>query len=139
MRASLEEVGAIYFARPVTGGLTKIGFSTAVRDRIISLNVGSPVAIVLDAALPATRGAEKALHSIIAKHRVKGEWYDEEFASNVYYTLDDALAEVGPSNWDMVSLETFDAAIDAAYLDAEHVMAERDELLTPSPATMEGD
>ena len=125
MRTTLDDVGSIYFANAAGSGLTKIGFATNVKDRLYALNVGSPVLVKMVGRIPATRGAEKALHAVLAAHRVKGEWYPETFAFGVYDDLGEIVADVGVSQWDEVSWDSYGTALDEAVVTAVHIEAER--------------
>lgn len=137
MRTSLDDVGSIYFANAPDTGLTKIGFALNVRDRLYAINVGSPVKVELVGSMPATRAAEKALHTVLKAHRVRGEWYDQRFALCVLDDLGEIVGEVGSSTWDLVSIESLGEALDAAFLTEAHIMSEAEMLATYDPDEME--
>jgi len=125
MRKTLDDLGAIYFAKAIGTGLTKVGFATNVKERISAIKVSSPVEIDLVGHLPATRCAEKALHLILAPHRVKGEWYPDALASCLYCDLGEMVEDVGVARWDHASVDSLGESIDEAFLTGAHIQAER--------------
>lgn len=62
-----------------TEGLVKVGFSQNVRKRAITLQSGSGRELTVYASEPVDgqnpKGAEAAAHRMLAKHRVRGEWF----------------------------------------------------------------
>jgi hypothetical protein len=71
-----EAVGFIYFVeiaaedRPV-----KVGFATDVKVRLNNINVNSPFKISVVAKDRAHHNIEAALHDILSRDRIKGEWF----------------------------------------------------------------
>ena len=57
-------------------GLVKIGSAIDVKERLVSLRIGSPVKIELLGHAPgAERALEKVIHEHLAEHRDHGEWF----------------------------------------------------------------
>ncbi len=67
--------GCVYFADTVDGRFTKIGYSTNLKTRLVSLRTSSALKLSLRGSIPGTRAAEMALHSQFSKCRAKGEWF----------------------------------------------------------------
>ena len=59
----------------VDGDAVKIGIADKPISRWKNLQVGNPRDLILFAALPATDTLERFLHSQIAEHRIRGEWF----------------------------------------------------------------
>lgn len=73
--------GGVYFidSAEAPKSLIKIGWSTNIRERLLTLQCGSPVGLRLVAWKPATSSyAEKEEHDRWAKYRVRGEWFSHE-------------------------------------------------------------
>jgi hypothetical protein len=67
--------GYVYFARAVTTGMIKIGFSSNPWARISELQTGSADVLELASVVPGTREDEAALHERFKPHRVNREWF----------------------------------------------------------------
>ena len=71
--SSLDEV---YFIQAGDAGPIKIGHSTSVRSRLISMQSGSPVRLRLLLTLPGGQQLERFLHQAFAQFRKHGEWFE---------------------------------------------------------------
>jgi hypothetical protein len=68
---------AIYIVAPESGGGPfKIGYSNNVPRRLIALQTGSPVPLVVLNVLPGNRDTEKFLHWVFEGKRSHGEWFN---------------------------------------------------------------
>lgn len=69
--------GYVYFVQAQRGGPIKIGHTRAghPQERLISLQVGSPVRLKLLGCLKAPRKVEAMLHERFASSSVQGEWF----------------------------------------------------------------
>lgn len=67
--------GYVYFVG-AEEGLIKIGFATKVKDRLASLQTGSPVRLMVLATRPGCITQETAYHQQFAAYRVHGEWFE---------------------------------------------------------------
>lgn len=63
----------VYFVEG--SGLLNIGVAMDVRDRVASLQVGSPVKLVIRATFPGGHGVERQFHERWAAHHSHGEWF----------------------------------------------------------------
>lgn len=63
----------IYFIQ--TRGMVKIGFSSAIVDRISKLAAQSPTLLRPLAIMLGEREAERAVHWALAADKIKGEWF----------------------------------------------------------------
>jgi hypothetical protein len=68
-----KEPSFIYFV--VGGPFVKIGFSTSVRFRITSLQVGNPYRLSLLNSIPGDVDLERELHRRFSSYRAQGEWF----------------------------------------------------------------
>lgn len=65
----------VYFIQAVQLGLVKIGFSSNVPKRLLSLKTGCPDDLVILKIIPGGQEIERVLHKKFADIRVKGEWF----------------------------------------------------------------
>ncbi len=72
------ESGYIYIMRDTTHKLLKIGFSKNPAYRESTLQGEKPT-IELLAKFKGTMSQEKTCHRILARHRIRGEWFDVTF------------------------------------------------------------
>ncbi|MGE6893809.1 GIY-YIG nuclease family protein [Priestia flexa] len=73
--------GIIYFVRALCGeqeGLVKIGYTTNLKTRLLSLKGESGAEVELLHHIPTTDclNMEKTLHNIFKSKRITGEWFD---------------------------------------------------------------
>lgn len=66
-------VGVIYFIK--SGALVKIGFTTALEQRMEKLRSGNPHEMKLLGSMPGTDDTEFFLHQMFAAYRATGEWF----------------------------------------------------------------
>lgn len=64
----------IYFVQAETGPI-KIGSTSYLASRMVTLRGQSPVALTLLATMEGDRTAEFRLHARFAAHRLHGEWF----------------------------------------------------------------
>jgi len=65
----------VYFIQAAQLGLIKIGFSSNVPKRLLSLKTGCPDDLVILKIIPGGQEIERILHKKFADIRVKGEWF----------------------------------------------------------------
>lgn len=65
----------VYFIQASQLGLVKIGFSSNVPKRLLSLKTGCPDNLVILKIIPGGQERERVLHKKFADIRVKGEWF----------------------------------------------------------------
>ncbi len=65
----------IYLIKCATTGLVKVGLTTSIRQRLMTLQIGSPTPLALVATIPGSAGAEAKLHKRYARARDHGEWF----------------------------------------------------------------
>jgi hypothetical protein len=65
----------VYFIGGESGPV-KIGFSIAPRERLASMQMGSPVKLAILALVEGTVTDEKSYHARFAEHRSHGEWFN---------------------------------------------------------------
>lgn len=70
-----DQVGRIYFITSHNQEACKIGFATDVYQRLKTLQTGNPEQLDLRISIPATLGAEMALHRLLAPRRIRLEWF----------------------------------------------------------------
>lgn len=63
----------VYFVS--VGDHIKIGFTSNLKARLQAIGCGTPKELTLIATVPGGRALEMAVHSRLAAHRVKGEWF----------------------------------------------------------------
>lgn len=70
-------IQVIYFIQEGTDGPIKIGRTTQghIHVRLSQLQCGNPSPLRLLGYLPGDLGLERAMHSILARHRLQGEWF----------------------------------------------------------------
>jgi hypothetical protein len=73
IRPNGPPTGVIYFAK--ADGFIKIGYTTNLSARLISLQTSSPMRINLMGVIPGNREDEKDLHAKFARLRQHGEWF----------------------------------------------------------------
>ncbi len=83
--------GIVYFIGQEESGPVKIGF-TADRTgqrRLNQLQTGSPEKYVILGSIGAGPSVEKAIHNLMAPHRISGEWFDRNEALALLSHLND--------------------------------------------------
>lgn len=66
----------VYFIEAPALSLVKIGWSKGhPKERLGTLQIGSPTALTLIGFIPGDNWAEKRLHRRFARHRSHGEWF----------------------------------------------------------------
>jgi T5orf172 domain len=78
--ASDEPYGFVYFLSHGTSGPIKVGF-TANRNaesRMQQLQIGSPETLELIGTIRAYPSIERAIHTFLGPHLVRGEWFERE-------------------------------------------------------------
>jgi hypothetical protein len=73
---SLLPRGFVYVIQ--SGQFTKIGVAVDVRERMVSLQIGNPVELVLLKSIDTHEpfALERQIHAGIWKYHVRGEWFD---------------------------------------------------------------
>lgn len=74
-------IGIVGRTRPV-----KVGYAADVRSRLIKLQVGNHEELELRASLPCcdlatAERAERAVHKMFGRQRIRGEWFDADTVS----------------------------------------------------------
>lgn len=68
----------IYFLLDEPSNAVKVGYSgnkKSLIDRISKLQIGNPHDLKLLFAIPGDRALEKSIHRVLAKYRIRGEWF----------------------------------------------------------------
>ena len=65
----------IYFVTARDIGRVKIGYSANPRNRLVGLQTGCPVRLVMERVMHGYEVDEADLHSRFAPHRLNGEWF----------------------------------------------------------------
>lgn len=71
---ALKGISLVYFIGNPHGPV-KIGFTTDIFNRVISLQIGSPMLLQVLGVIPGTRELETHLHSQFSTSKVRGEWF----------------------------------------------------------------
>jgi hypothetical protein len=66
---------SVYFITCRQTGMVKIGCAYDPFDRLKTLQSGSPTKLKIEALLKGSYKRERELHKLLAKHRVRGEWF----------------------------------------------------------------
>lgn len=93
----------IYFVQYDVGGPIKIGSAVDVQKRLEQLQSGAAAPLFLLAAIPGGMTEEKALHRKLAKHRLRGEWFQP--TDDVLDLVQEA-AQISPSQFRSVAPKT---------------------------------
>lgn len=88
--------GFIYFVR--LGDKVKIGFSVNVKDRLESLQAGSPEDLELLRIVQGDEESEYRYHKAFAEHRYKREWFWLRGELAAWLEVDDGTSEAQDSN-----------------------------------------
>lgn len=123
MNGKSDATGWVYFIRaPGPNGLVKIGFARQPVQRLIDLQIGSPVELTLIGCHRGTMADETGWHRRFAHLRVRGEWFRYEpdlrkaIKPHLYETRDRLLAKLNKE-----------------YDDLHELLAKRKEIATLSP------
>ena len=65
----------VYLIQGVRGGACKVGTTTSIQDRLMSLEAGSPVPLEVVSTIPGTHRLESEIHAKLAPWRSHGEWF----------------------------------------------------------------
>lgn len=76
-RDPLTKANRVYFIRAINTEKFKIGISADPRKRLKTMQIGSPVKLVLSRDIECTDAAlvEKKIHACFDKYKVHGEWF----------------------------------------------------------------
>lgn len=74
-RHAIEGPVLVYFIQAVGGGPIKIGMSNDPKERLATLQAGSPVMLRIIGIADGGQDKEMALHRRLAAHRLHGEWF----------------------------------------------------------------
>jgi len=58
-------------------GRVKLGFSKNPKSRFVKVSTDNGAKCALLGSVPATREQEQELHTLLSRHRLNGEWFDE--------------------------------------------------------------
>lgn len=86
-----DPYGVVYFVGASTSGPVKIGFTTdrTAESRVAQLQTGSHEELVILGTIEAGPAVERAIHSVLDAHSVRGEWFEREPALALYARLND--------------------------------------------------
>lgn len=70
--------GYVYVVGNETGEYVKIGWSTQIQQRLVTLQSYIPTELKVYALIPGTRVIETSLHEQFSALRAKGEWFKLE-------------------------------------------------------------
>lgn len=69
-------MSSVYFIQADRGGPIKIGVAKDVEARLRDLQVGNPFELRVVGQIPnAGQALERRLHSLLERHRIRGEWF----------------------------------------------------------------
>lgn len=90
-RVKVDPYGVVYFVGASTSGPVKIGFTTdrTAESRVAQLQTGSHEKLVILGTIEAGPAVERAIHSVLSAHSVRGEWFEREPALALYARLND--------------------------------------------------
>ena len=94
VKRSSEIYGVVYFVGAQAVGPVKVGFTSdwTVSSRLSQLQTGSHEELVVLGQVKASPAVERAIHSLLASHSVRGEWFEREPALAVCTRLNDTAA-----------------------------------------------
>lgn len=89
-----DPYGVVYFVGASVSGPVKIGFTTdrTVESRLANLQTGSHEEWVVLGQVDAGPTVERAIHSLLSSHSVRGEWFEREPALAVCSRLNDTAS-----------------------------------------------
>lgn len=92
VKDSSEIYGVVYFIGARSVGPVKVGFTSdrTVSSRLSQLQTGSHEELVVLGRVDAGPAVERAIHSLLASHSVRGEWFERKAALAVCARLNDA-------------------------------------------------
>jgi Meiotically up-regulated gene 113 len=73
----------VYFLHDKANRSIKIGFSSNVKERIEDLQIGNSSELVLIGTIKGGKSLEQTLHITFRKHRITGEWFNEQILPEV--------------------------------------------------------
>jgi excisionase family DNA binding protein len=92
-KTARDESGFVYFIQAESGGLIKIGTALDPLVRLVNLQSGSPLRLVVLGCLRGGRTLERALHREFANHHRHFEWFEANAA--IVEFIAEALAAEG--------------------------------------------
>ena len=94
MKKSHEVYGVVYFVGAQGAGPVKVGFTSdrTVLSRLSQLQTGTHEELVVLGRIEASPAVERAIHSLLASHSVRGEWFDREPALAIFTRLNDTTS-----------------------------------------------
>jgi hypothetical protein len=86
-----DPYGVVYFVGASMSGPVKIGFTTdrTAESRVAQLQTGSHEELVILGTIEAGPTVERAIHSVLSTHSVRGEWFEREPAMALYARMSD--------------------------------------------------
>ena len=87
----LDRYGVVYFVGAAESGPVKVGFTSdrTVESRLAQLQTGSHEQLVVLGTVDAGPAVERAIHSVLSSHAVRGEWFEREPALAMWARLKD--------------------------------------------------
>ena len=76
------DYGIVYFIGPKDSGHVKVGYTSTLKaeQRLAQLQTGSAESYVVLGTVDGGPIIERAIHELLAPHRVRGEWFEREAA-----------------------------------------------------------
>jgi hypothetical protein len=71
-------MSVVYFIQAETGGPIKIGFAETLKRRLRTLQCATPDRLKVLASVDAPATAERTLHRLLRRWRLRGEWFKDE-------------------------------------------------------------
>ena len=90
------KLSKVYFIRAKGVGAIKVGFTSDLKGRFQNLKGASPVDLEILTSFSGTLEDEKAIHDILADHRLHGEWFKESAVIAFLKVVED---ERKPEEW----------------------------------------
>lgn len=104
----ISTVGHLYMLEDWTQQVAKIGHGADPIGRCRQCQTGNPNDLVLVAAIPATYGAERAMHKAFRRYQFRREWYvNITLLRNVFCDLEQEVADRCFENRDCVLDEDY--------------------------------
>lgn len=102
MGSQSESYGVVYFIGPKDTGPVKIGYTANpdAEKRRVQLQTGSAEEYLVLGMIDAGPVVERAIHELLAPHRVRGEWFEREAAlALLSHMKDQPISTAGERFW----------------------------------------
>jgi len=89
-KMKINPYGVVYFVGAAESGPIKVGFTTdrTIESRLAQLQTASHEKLIVHGKVDAGPAVERAIHSVLSTHLVRGEWFEREPALALFARLD---------------------------------------------------